>query len=56
MTVLDLLGGDIKKLPKDVQKILNTNIASHSKQSVTKIKNMEMDHAIRVWGLEMKRK
>jgi|32_taG_2_1085360.scaffolds.fasta_scaffold29974_6 hypothetical protein len=56
MTVLDLLGGDIKKLPKDVQKILNTNIASDSKQSVTKIKNMHPIHALRVWGLDMKRK
>ena len=56
MTVLEAMGGDITKLPKDVQKILNRNIVSHSKQSVTKIKNMEMDHAIRVWGLEMKRK
>ena len=56
MTVLDLLGGDITKLPRDVQKILNQNIASDSKQSVTKIKNMHPIHALRVWGLEMKRK
>lgn len=56
MTVLEAMGGDITKLPKDVQKILNRNIASDSKQSVTKIKNMKMRHAIRVWGLEMKRK
>ena len=56
MTVLEAMGGDITKLPRDVQKILNQNIASDSKQSVTKIKNMEMNHAIRVWGLDMKRK
>ena len=56
MTVLEALGGDITKLPKDAQKILNQNIASDSKQSVTKIKNKKMLHAIRVWGLEMKRK
>jgi hypothetical protein len=56
MNILDLLGGDITKLPRDVQKILNQNIASDSKQSVTKIKNMHPIHALRVWGLEMKRK